>query len=272
MTGEKLELHNPKTFNQKIQWMKLYDSSYEKGRLADKYLVRGYVTERIGDQYLVPLLGVWDDPDDIDFDKLPDRFVLKVTHGCGWNVIVRDKSKLNVAATRERLRSWLETDWAWAGGLELHYHYCEPRIIAEQYLENDGDGSLVDYKVHVFNAGDPIVLVCRDRAEGRLPKKSYYDASWSRVDLYEGGSESFECPRPPHLEEMLRNSRDLARGFRFVRVDWYEVGGQLYFGEMTFTPANGVKRFVPPEWNLEFGRRIDLEGEPVGGSLEEGAQ
>lgn len=137
-TGEELDLENPQTFNQKIQWMKLYDSTPEKGRLADKYLVREYVAKRIGEQYLVPLLGVWDDPDDIDFDALPDRFVLKCTHGCGWNIIVSDKSKLDVRATRKKLKKWLTTDWAYVGGLELHYHYCEPRVIAERFLENGG--------------------------------------------------------------------------------------------------------------------------------------
>lgn len=118
--------------------------------------------------------------------------------------------------------------------------------------------SLIDYKVHVFNEGDPIILVCKDREKGLLPRKSYYDTGWNLVDLREGDSEPFDCPRPLHLGEMLHRSFELARGFQFVRVDWYEAGGRLWFGEMTFTPASGAKRFIPPEWNEEFGRRVNL--------------
>lgn len=265
VTGGELVLEQPTSFNQKIQWLKLYDSTPEKGRLADKYLVREYVSKRIGGQYLVPLLGVWDDPDDINFDILPNRFVLKATHGCGWNVIVQDKSRLDIKATRKQLRKWLRTDWAWTGGLELHYQYCLPRIVAERYLE-DASGDLCDYKVHVFNAGEPIILVCKDRNKGDLPKKAYYDASWNPIDLHEGECEAFVCPCPEHLEEMLENSYELACGFKFVRVDWYEADGKLWFGEMTFTPSSGVKHFVPSWWNFEFGRRIDLKGKPIGWS------
>lgn len=119
---------------------------------------------------------------------------------------------------------------------------------------------LIDYKVHVFNNGEPIVLVCCDRAEGKLPKKAYYDCEWNKIDLREGDSEVFDCPRPRHLETMLLASCKLADGFPLVRVDWYECEGRLWFGEMTFTPANGVKRFIPTKWNFEFGRRIDLSG------------
>ena len=139
-SGEDLNLEHPQTFNQKIQWLKLNDSTPEKGRLADKYLVREYVAKRIGEEYLVPLLGVWDDPNDIDFDVLPERFVLKCTHGCGWNIIVRSKAELNVPATRRKLKRWLETDYAYCDGLELHYHFCEPRVVAEAYLENSTGG------------------------------------------------------------------------------------------------------------------------------------
>lgn len=258
-TGEELELENPKTFNQKIQRMKLYDSTPEKGRLADKYLVREWVAERIGEKYLVPLLGVWGDPDDIDFNALPDRFVLKCTHGCGWNVIVSDKSRLDLPATKKKLKKWLAIDWSYTGGLELHYHYCEPRIIAEQFLENDqGSGAIFDYKVYCFNNGEPIILACKDREGGHATRTGYYDPCWKRLPFSDAGIPVFECPRPEHLDEMLTMSLRLAEGFSFVRVDWYESKGQLWFGEMTFTSASGGENFDPPDWNLEFGRRIDL--------------
>ena len=258
--GERLSLDNPQTFNQKILGMKLNASTPEKGRLADKYLVREFVTDTVGDGCLIPLLGVWDDAAKIDFGALPDRFVLKATHGCGWNIIVRDKARLNIPATRKTLRRWLGLNYAYQGGFQLHYRYCEPRIVAEEFLESQADGvSLIDYKVHVFNDGDPIALVCKDRVAGQLPKKAYYDAGWSQLTLREGDSELFDCPRPACLDEMIDKSRRLAEGFPFVRVDWYVVNGKLYFGEMTFTPANGIKRFVPKGWNYEFGRRIKLD-------------
>lgn len=258
--GEDLDLVNPRSFNQKIQWMKLNDSTPEKGRLADKYLVREFIESKIGDGYLVPLLGVWDDPDDIDFEKLPDRFALKATHGCGWNIIVPDKAKLDIRRARRDLSRWLGLDFAYCtDGLELHYSYCEPRIIAEEFLDTGGL-SLVDYKVHMFNDGEPIILVCADRVAGQLPKKAYYTPEWERLPLREGDSELFDCPKPPRLAEMMEMSRVLADGFPFVRVDWYVVRGKLYFGEMTFTPASGAKHFVPGEWNYEFGRRIALPG------------
>lgn len=267
--GESLSLDDPQTFNQKIQWMKLNGSTPERGRLADKYLVREFVLSKIGDGYLVPLLGVWSDPDDIDFDNLPDRFVLKATHGCGWNIIVRDKSKLNVHRARRDLRRWLGLDFAYCtDGFELHYTYCEPRVIAEEFLDTGGL-SLVDYKVHMFNDGEPIILVCADRVAGQLPKKAYYTPDWEQLPLREGDSELFDCPRPSCLKEMMELSRVLAEGFSFVRVDWYVVNGKLYFGEMTFTPASGTKHFVPGEWNYEFGRRIKLPGGD--GRLEKGA-
>ena len=126
-------------------------------------------------------------------------------------------------------------------------------------IECTTDDSLIDYKVHVFNNGEPIILVCCDRAEGKLAKKAYYDCNWNSIDLREGENETFDCPHPEYLERMLSASFQLADGFPFVRVDWCECRGRLWFGEMTFTPASGAKHFVPPSWNYEFGRRIDLD-------------
>ena len=134
----------PRTMTEKIHWLKLYDSTPVKGRLADKYLVRQWVAGKVGERYLVPLLGVWDSPDEIDFESLPDSFVLKATHGSGWNILVPDKSALNVARARQRLREWLGLRQAMKGGFELHYEYCEPRIVCERFLR-DGTGGLRDY-------------------------------------------------------------------------------------------------------------------------------
>lgn len=257
-TGERFEKSRPETFNQKIQWLKLYDSTPIKGRLADKYLVREFVEDRIGEGYLVPLIAVYDDPMEISLEGLPQRFALKATHGSGWNVIVEDKAAIDWDEAMAKVRSWMKMDFAFTGGFELHYQYCEPRIVVEEYLDGFSDGSLIDYKVHVFNAGEPIILVCSDRSACGEPKKAYYDSDWNKLPLMEGGCETFDCSKPSRLNEMLSFSAQLAKDFAMVRVDWYEVSGRLYFGEMTFTPANGIKAFIPSEWNYEFGRRIDL--------------
>lgn len=257
-TGEELNLENPKSFNQKVQWLKLYDSTPLKGSLADKYLVRKHVAQMIGEEYLVPLLGVWNSADEISFDILPGKFALKATHGSAWNIIVDNKAELDIDAAKATLSEWLGLDYSFWHSLELHYQYCEPRIIAEQYLDGFATGDLIDYKIHMFNAGDPIILVCRDRAGQEHPRKAYYDVAWNKLDLLEDGSDSFTVQKPKHLNTMLEYSSFLAEGFPLVRVDWYEVNGRLYFGELTFTPAGGGKKFLPKEWNNEFGRRIDL--------------
>lgn len=265
-TGEELDLENPVTFNQKVQWMKLYDSTPEKGRLADKYLVREYVAERIGDQYLVPLLGVWDNPDDIDFDALPERFVLKATHGCGWNVIVRDKAKLDVKATRRKLRRWLETDYSLCGGLELHYRYCQPRIVAEQFLENTpGEHSdLYDYKFWCFGGRVEYVQFLEDRSRGL--KMSFFDREWRRQPfVYSYPRDRRDAPMPGNLEEMIGLAERLAEGMPHVRADFYRLDdGKLYFGELTFTSMGGICAWDPPETNLMMGALVELPPRETG--------
>ncbi len=264
-TGEDLDLEDPKTFNQKIQWMKLYDSTPEKGRLADKYTVREWIEEQIGSDYLVPLLGVWDDPEAIDFNALPDRFVLKATHGCMWNIIVSDKFKLNRKQTVRKLKKWLNRTYGeW--GFELQYRYCEPRIIAEKYLEETigagarlANGGLIDYKIFVFSPTHAIVQVCADRFGQAGMMKVYYDETWTKVDLTEDVyAEAPDVERPAMFDEMLAMSHKLAAGFSFVRIDWYVVDGKLYFSEMTFTPKSGTYDFHPAEYNEIFGSWVEL--------------
>lgn len=168
--GKKLDLDNPRTYNEKIQWLKLYDSTPLKTRLADKYLVRDWVKEKIGEEYLVPLLGVWDSFDEIDFDALPQSFVLKANHGCGWNLIVKDKRLLDREDARRKFQTWMKLNFAYRNGLELHYMNIRPRIIAEAYLENDHD-DLNDYKVFCFGGEGPAHYVShrpKDRDENGL--------------------------------------------------------------------------------------------------------
>lgn len=252
-----LNLEDPQSFNEKIQWMKLNDSTPLKGQLSDKLLVRDYVEERVGDQVLLPVLGIWDNPEDIDFDALPEKFALKASHGSGFNIIVTDKSRINRKEIIEKLKFWLSLDFSY-DAFEMHYQYNHPRVFAEPYLDGFESGDLIDYKVFHFNNGPDIIEVMRDRSSGRL-KVAYYDENWEPVDLHRNDQpRTFDCPRPHFLQEMLDYSAKLAEEFSFVRVDWYETNNKLYFGEMTFTPAAGIFKFEDEKYDRWLGSRIIL--------------
>lgn len=246
LMGRKLNLDHPCTYNEKIQWLKLYDSTPLKTRLADKYLVREWVKEKIGEKYLVPLLGVWDSFDDIDFDALPQRFVLKANHGCGWNLIVKDKNQLDLEDAREKFNTWMGLNYAFCNGLELHYMHIQPKIIAEEYLENN-DRDLYDYKVFCFGGKALHVMHVTDRSVGR--KMTFYDTQWQMQTFARGTLIGHEAaPRPQRLEELVEVAEKLAQGFAHVRVDFYVLNdGTLKFGELTFTPASGTCLWNPPQ-------------------------
>lgn len=257
-TGHDVDLDNPRTLGEKIQWLKLWDSTPAKGRLADKYLVRQWVAGVAGEEYLIPLLGVWDDPGDIDFDALPERFVLKCTHGSGWNVVVGDKTSLDVADTRRRLGKWLSTREAMTGGFELHYEFCEPRVVAERYMEDDS-GGLRDYKFVTFDGEVQFVLAIQDRFAGEL-SGAYNARTWEPMPFsygYKVGTPG-AIPRPVCLDEMRGLAERLGTGFSFARVDFYEVDGRPYFGEITFTEANGLSAFDPADYDLAYGQTLTL--------------
>ncbi|MCD7919245.1 MAG: glycosyltransferase [Clostridiales bacterium] len=262
-TGHELNLEHPRTYTEKIQWLKLYDSTPLKGELSDKYLVRDYVREKIGKEYLVPLLGVWDRAEDIPFDDLPERFALKVTHGSSWNIIVHDKSKLDVVNAKRKLNKWLKTDFAFYDGLEMHYRYTKPRIVAEAYMENTG-GDIDDYKVFCFDGKARYILFLTGRQTAL--KKAVYDTDWNLMPFLDGGTRLEEdVPRPAHLTELVSLAEKLAEGFNHVRVDFYCLNtGEIKFGEMTFTPTSGQSLWEPAEYNLMLGDLIHLpcdEGE-----------
>lgn len=255
--GVDCHLDDPRTLGEKLQWLKLYDATPEKGRLADKYLVRAWVADTIGEQYLVPLLGVWERPEDIAWDELPSRFVLKATHGSGWNIVVKDAARLSVDEAVRRLAYWRERRMSMLGGFELHYEFCEPRIIAEQYLE-DASGGLRDYKFITFDGRVQFILAI----EGRFAteRSGTYLADWSKAPFRYGYRVGVpgDTPRPERLDEMLRLAQRLGAGFPFARVDFYEVDGRVYFGEITFTDANGLSTFDPEGYDEAFGSKLVL--------------
>ncbi len=258
-TGKMLNLEDPKTFNEKIQWMKLYDSTPLKTKLADKYLVRDWVSEKIGEEYLIPLLGVWDSFDEIDFEGLPNQFVLKANHGCGWNIVVKDKATFNKAEAKIKFDKWLRTNYAFVG-LELHYMNIQPRIIAEAYLENDS-GDLDDYKVFCFNGKAESIRYQCERSTGL--KMAFYDTQWNKLPFVcSFPMNSSDVPKPKNLELLVSLSEKLASEFPHVRVDFYMLNdGSLKFGEMTFTSANGSARWDPPGQDQVYGELLQLPQE-----------
>ena len=255
--GRPCHLEAPRTMTDKIHWLKLYDSTPLKGRLADKFLVREWVADTVGEEYLVPLLGVWDSPDEIDFASLPSSFALKAMHGSGWNILVPNKSALDEEWARGRLKEWLGLRQAMKGGFELHYEYCEPRIVCERFLR-DGTGGLRDYKFMVFDGVVQFAFTV-DRRAG-LAMRGTYLPDWTRAP-FEYTCEAVrapDVPPPSGLETMLWLASRLGKGFACARVDFYQVRGRVYFGEITFTDADGLSEFAPARYNRIFGDRIVL--------------
>lgn len=270
VTGKTLNLENPQTFNEKIQWLKLYDSTPLKTKLADKYLVREYVKEKIGEEYLIPLLGVWQNPDDINFDELPEKFVLKTNHGSGWNIIVKDKSKINVEQAKSQLNEWLHTNYAFCCGLELHYKNIKPLIIAEEYIETNNN-DLEDFKFLCFNGQVKYIWVDKNRYTEH--KRNIYNIDWILSDKQISENHVYEnfanCPKPFNLNKMIEFAKILSKGFSFVRVDFYENNKKMYFGELTFTSASGTHIFTPESFNNELGNLVDLKSIKEGKNSEQ---
>ena len=244
-TGRELNLEDPHTFDEKIQWMKLYDSTEEKAALSDKYAVREWVKERIGEEYLIPLLGVWDHFDDIDFNALPDKFVLKTNHGSTWNIIVNDKSKLNISSARRKMNRWMDTDFAFVEGLQLHYSLIKRKIIAEKFIDNNGN-NLFDYKVHCFHGKPTCIEYIGDRSYSA--REVYMDTEWKPFPYNDGVFPLYEelPPAPPCLDKLIELSKKLSKDFYYVRCDFYVLdNGDIKFGEMTFTPGSGKYTWHP---------------------------
>ena len=210
-TGRELNLENPKSFNEKIQWLKLYDNSPLKTKLADKYLVREWIKENLGEEYLIPLLGVYDSFDEIDFDKLPDKFVLKANHGCAWNIIVKDKQKFDKKKAKKKFDKWMKRNYALKAGFEMQYKDIPPKIVAEAFIQ-DSKGELNDYKVLCFNGEPKFIWIDQGRFSNRT--ENIYDTEWNLQPFlltYENSKE--EVPPPKNLETMIEFARKLSKDF-----------------------------------------------------------
>lgn len=256
---KELDWNVPATFNEKLQYLKLYDRRPEYTRMVDKYKVREYITEKLGAQYLIPLIGVWDDPEKIDFSVLPEQFVLKCNHNSGLGMcICKDKSKLNIRKVKAGLRKGLRQNY-YLTGREWPYKNVPRRIIAEQFMQSDA-GGLTDYKIHCFNGEPKLILVCKDRFAPTGLTEDFYTPQWEHLDLRRPTHPNATEPmaKPDELDQLLEFSRILSKDIPFLRVDFYIVEGHVYFSELTFFPASGFEKFEPEEWDQTLGDWLKL--------------
>ena len=262
--GKYPDLRHPKTFNEKLQWLKLYNRKPEYTTMVDKYEVKKYVADIIGEEYIIPTYGVWDRAEDIDFDKLPNQFVLKCTHDSGSVIICEDKKQFDCEAAKVKLNECLKKNlYLW--GREWPYKNVKPRIIAEKYITNT-DEVPEDYKIHNFNGVPKVILVCRDRYKNTGMTEDFFTAEWEHLDVKRPGKENSESPIlcPAELEEMLDISKKLSKDFPFLRTDFYTIQHHVYFGELTFYPSSGLTGFIPQKYDDIFGDWINL---PVRGGI-----
>ncbi len=264
--GKALNLKDPKDLNEKIQWLKLNSNTSQWSRLSDKYAAREYVRECDCSENLVDLYGKWDNASEIDFDALPHSFVLKSNHGCGGNLLVEDKSTLDIESSVAKLNGWLSKSYG-KKHAEFHYLDIKPCIIAEELLHNNSadyehSTSLIDYKVWCFNGKPHYIFVCTNRTHGSIDLV-VYDLDWRVQEGALNSTSHFKIgksiPRPDALSEMLKVAEKLAKPFPQVRADFYIVDNKVYFGEMTFTSAAGMMNYFTDEFLLHLGGLIDLK-------------
>ena len=254
--GKKIDWQNPKTFNEKLQWLKLYDRRPEYTTYVDKYKVREYVAKTIGEKYLIPLLGVWDSPDDINFDKLPNQFVLKCNHDSGGLCICKDKSIFDIEGAKAILSKSLNFDY-YLKFREWTYKDVPRKIIAEKYMVDVSESlSLRDYKFMCFDGKVKCCFVCSDRNTNNGLHVTFFDINWNVLPFerhYPSRKDGLQ--KPKSYNEMIMLSEKLSKDIPFVRVDFYEINGKVYFGELTFYPGSGFEEFTPysaDEWLGSF--------------------
>ena len=258
--GKKLDLKNPQTFNEKLQWLKLNNRTNDMVTFVDKYKVRDYISQVLGEEYLIPLLGVWDSPEEIDFDSLPDMFVLKCNHNSGLGMcICKNKQDLDLEKVKSELAAGLAQNY-YLYGREWPYKDVPRKIIAEKFMEESDGAELKDYKIHCFNGEPKFILVCSDRFTGDGLREDFYDIDWNLLEFRRPNNPNSisGSKKPDKILEMLAYARLLAKDLPFVRIDFYEIDSRVYFGEITFFPASGFTPFEPEEWDEILGGWIDL--------------
>lgn len=256
--GYKLNLKNPRTYNEKIQWLKLYDRRPEYTNMVDKAEVKKYVSNIIGEEHIIKTLAIYNSTEEIDFDNLPNQFVLKVTHDSGGVVICKDKSKLDIPAALSLLKKSLSVNYYWKNR-EWPYKNVKPRIIAEKYMSDDS-GDLTDYKFFCFDGEPVFMFIANDRfTKGEETKFDFFDMDFNHLPFTNGHPNSNKpVTKPRGFDEMKLLASKLSKGIPHVRVDFYDVNGHVYFGEMTFSHWSGMVPFEPIEWDYKFGEQIKL--------------
>jgi hypothetical protein len=258
-SGKKLDLNNPIEFNAKIEWYKVFFRPQILNTLVDKFEVRKFIEQTIGKQYLNEIYGVYDNVEDIPFNDLPSKFVIKATHSSGHNVIVKDKNQLDVEKTSRKLKKWLNINQYYRMGQEWAYKDVKPRYIIEKFLKEEGQNTLVDYKFYCFNGEPKFIDVHVDREIDH--KQGCFDLDFNLLPFGKSStykSISTNIKEPSNLKEMVQLSRTLAQKLPFVRIDFYSINGKSLFGEMTFYPSDARKEFYPEKYNKVIGDYFDL--------------
>lgn len=255
---KRCNLKNPKTYNEKLNWLKLNDRNPFYTKLVDKYEVKKYVADLLGKEYIIPTLGVWDSFEDIDFDQLPDQFVLKCTHDSEGLVIVKKKANLNKQEAKKKIEKALKYNFYYIGR-EWPYKNIKPRIIAEKYMEDKKCGELRDYKFFCFDGIPKLMFIATNRNIGKT-NFDFFDMQFNHLNIKQHYPNSCEkIAKPQNFEKMKELAMTLSKGIKHVRVDFYEVNGKVYFGELTFFHFSGFQPFEPESWDEKLGELIDLD-------------
>lgn len=260
--GKKINWSSPKTYNEKLQWLKLNDRKEDYTTMVDKYAVKRYVANIIGEEYIIPTLGVWNHFDEIDFDALPNQFVLKCTHDSGGLVIVSDKKSFDKRAAQKKIERCLKRNYYWKGR-EWPYKNVKPRIIAERYMEDKDTPDLKDYKIFCFSGEPKFLFVASDRnVAGKEVKFDYFDIEFNKLPMKQSAhpTSSYRIERPEKYDEMISIARQLSGNIHIpqVRIDLYVINGRIYFGEYTFFHHGGLVPFVPEKYDEIWGQCIDI--------------
>lgn len=257
--GYKLNLSNPITFNEKLQWLKLNWKDERATICADKYLVRDFVAQRIGSEYLSKLIAVYDSVEEIDFDYLPEQFVLKGTHGSGFNIICREKSNVNWNEKKIEMNRWLNTNYYW-NNREPVYKDIQPRIIAEELLHQKDSDELRDYRFFCFHGEPKFIAVDFSITDKSKTRRNIYNLDWNLLDVEISYPRELQVnlQKPEKLDEMIELSRKLAEGFPHARVDFYYIDDKIIFGEITFFHQNGMAEIKPSKFDEAMGSWINL--------------
>jgi len=254
--GKKLNLKKPAKFTEKLQWLKLHERSELLTLVADKYKVREYIAKEIGSEFLIPLIGVYDKFGDINFNKLPEKFILKANHGSGWNILCTDKNKFDIKKARNKFNLWMKTNAYWSGR-SWEYKNIKPRIVCEEFMSNPGEVGMADYKIHCFNGTPTFIQMISNRSTGS-PNESFYDANWKLQNFtLTYPLHKKKLMKPAKLSKMLEIAKILSANFKYARVDLY-VNKNIFFGEITLRPASGMDNFTPKSYDEKLGSLLKL--------------